>query len=100
MMTIGFSFLPSIRDPLKLYMQNLILDIFDRNYHQEMFTYLALFRKIGTFLFGTIISLVLMKLSLQHVLIILLALSLPIIYISIDVIKQINNIVKVQGTKS
>ena len=85
--TIGFSFLPSIRDPFKLYTRTIIFGTLDKMYHQEMFYYSEISRKTFAFVLGMIASSVLAELPLQYVMIILLATSLPVIYISAKVIK-------------
>ena len=87
-MTIGFSLILMVRDPIKLYMQNLILDKFDSNYHQTLFAYLTMFRKIGQCIFGAIVSCLLIKLDLQYVVWMLLCISVVNIFFSK---KMLNN---------
>ncbi|MDR1300497.1 MAG: MFS transporter [Candidatus Nomurabacteria bacterium] len=90
-MTLGFSLVVATRDPLKLYITNLVLNSFPSSSHQEMISYLALVRKIGTFILGIIITLSLTKLQLQHAILILLAAALPAIYVSVKLMKQVKN---------
>lgn len=90
-MTIGFSFLPSLRDPVKIYTQALVLETFDKKRHKEIFSYLSLCRHIGKFVISALVSAVLLKVSLQYVFILFLIGTIPIIYLSLRLRKEIRD---------
>lgn len=71
-MTFGFSLILEVRAPIKTYMQNLTLNSFTEDHHQNMITYLGFFRKIGTILCGGLISCVLSRFSINIAIFVLL----------------------------
>ena len=91
-MTIGFSILPSLRDPIKIYTQNLILQTYDKTVQKDIMIYLSLARHIGKFLLSLIASFVLLKLPIQYLFLIFLITTIPLIIISIRIIKSIRNL--------
>lgn len=86
-MSLGFSFFPSLREPVKIYSQNFILETFDKEYHKDSLLYLFLAENIGKFLFSLISSYFLIGLPLQYLFILLTIALLPIVYISIKIIR-------------
>jgi Nitrate/nitrite transporter len=93
-MTIGFSLLPSLRDPIKIYTQNLILETYDKAVQKDTMVYLSLARHIGKFLLSLLASFVLLKLPIQNLFLVFLVITLPLIIISTGVLKSIKELSK------
>jgi len=93
-MTIGFSLLPSLRDPIKIYTQNLILETYDKTVQKDTMVYLSLARHIGKFLLSLLASFILLKLPIQNLFLVFLIITLPLIIISIKVLKSIRELSK------
>lgn len=83
LMGLGFSILPSMRDPLKIYAQNLVLQKFAKKYQKDILMYLATARQMGAFLFGSVASAVLLNFSLEYVYLLFAVMIVPIVYIGV-----------------
>lgn len=68
-MACGFFLILAVRDPFKIYIQDLILRIAKPEEQQAIFAYLELGKKIGTTIMGFVVSAVLLKLSIIWVII-------------------------------
>jgi len=68
-MACGFFLILAVRDPFKIYIQDLILRIAKPEEQQAIFAYLELGKKIGTTIMGFAVSAVLLKLSIIWVII-------------------------------
>lgn len=90
-MALGFSILPSLRDPIKIYSQNLILNKFDKKYQKDTMVYISLARHIGKFIFSLFASYILVRLPLQYLFFAFIIATLPLIYIAIKIIKNTRN---------
>lgn len=89
-MTLGFSIFTSLRDPIKIYIQNLILETFEKKHHKDIFMCLSLSRSIGKFLFGLFASYLLLQFPLQYLFISFCIDTIPLIFISIKINKYVN----------
>lgn len=85
-MTLGFSIFPSLREPVKIYSQNLLLNTYDKNYHKDMLIYFSFARHIGKFLFSLFASYILLKLPIQYLFIAFLISTIPLIYLTTKII--------------
>ncbi len=83
LMGLGFSILPSMRDPLKIYAQNLVLQKFAKKYQKDILMYLATARQMGAFLLGSVASAVLLSFSLEYVYLLFAVMIVPIVYIGV-----------------
>lgn len=63
-MTCGFFIILAVRDPFKIYIQDLILKVTEPEEQQAIFANLELARKIGQTLLGFVVSAVLLQVSL------------------------------------
>ena len=89
LLTIGFSIYPSLREPVKIYTQNLILTTYSKKYHKDILVYMSLAKHIGTFLFSLFASFILLKLPIQQLFIALIFLILPMIVITTTILKTL-----------
>lgn len=69
MMACGFFMILAVRDPFKIYIQDLILRVTEPEDQQAIFAYLEFGKKIGTTIIGFVVSIVLLKLSMIWVII-------------------------------
>ena len=72
LMALGFLILLAIRDPMKTYIHDLTLNNTRPEDHQNIFTYLALVRKIGVSILGVIATMILTQYNLIWVIVMLL----------------------------
>ena len=84
-LTLGFSSFPSLREPIKIYSQNLVLNKFDKKYYKDCLVYLSLFSHIGEFIFSLFASFMLFLLPIQYLFICFLISLFPFIYISFKI---------------
>ena len=68
-MAFGFFVILAVRDPFKIYIQDLILRVTEPEEQQAIFAHLELGKKIGTTMMGFVVSIVLLKLSIIWVII-------------------------------
>lgn len=66
-MSIGFFIILAVRDPVKLYFQDLVLKHTEANKQQSALTWLHFSRKLGNCALGLIISAVLLKIEMIYV---------------------------------
>ena len=90
-MAIGFIIILSIRDALENYCRTIVLDNCSFNERDKVATYYYLARVIGTFLFSSIISLILLKFDLRFVIFYLFITSLLVALITIKSFKIVNS---------
>jgi len=87
--TLGFSIFPSLKEPIKIYCQNLILNTFDKKYHKDSLIYLSLARHVGKFILSLFVSWFLLRYSIHYLYIIFIIILLPLIYISIKIVTKV-----------
>lgn len=75
LMAAGFCIILMIRDPFKIFMQDLVLSNIKHSEQQVIFAYMELGRKIGTAGISLLITAMLTKLTLIYVIILMLILS-------------------------
>lgn len=90
LMSLGFFVFFGIRDLFANYIKTLLLNSCSEKYHEQAITYLTLSRKVGKFLIGGAITLILLKFDLIYVIIFLLIISI----LNILIIKRICNLLK------
>lgn len=88
-MTLGFSAFPSLREPIKIYVENLVLETFDKKYQKDALVYLSLSTYIGKFIFSFLATLILIKFPLQYLFILFLLIIIPLIFLSFKIIKKL-----------
>lgn len=91
LMSIGFFGLFSICDLLKNYMQTLLLNNCEEQNYEQAITYLALARKTGKFLLGSVITLLLVKIDILYIIILFFIISI----INIFIIRKIYRLAKI-----
>lgn len=69
LMTLGFCIILAVRDPFRLYTNDIILKLAKEDEQQVAFSYIQFARKVGTTMCGLIISALLIKLQLIYVII-------------------------------
>lgn len=69
LMAIGFFIILSVRDPFKIYIQDLILRVTKPEEQQAIFAHLELARKIGQTAMGFVVSVTLLKVSMIWVIV-------------------------------
>ncbi len=89
-MAIGYCIILAIRDPYKIYAQDLILKNSNPIMHQELLTDMELTRKIGALVLGLIISAMLLKLKMLVVIIVLFILATIEFRVGIRLYKKLN----------
>lgn len=67
MMVIGFCIILAVRDPFKIYIQDLLLKISEPEEQQALFAHLELARKIGQTALGFVVSAALLKFSMMWI---------------------------------
>ena len=90
LMALGFFVFLGIRDLFANYIKTLLLNSCSEKYHEQAITYLTLSRKVGKFLMGGAITLILLKFDLIYVIIFLLIISI----LNILIIKKICDLLK------
>lgn len=98
-MSIGYIIILFIRDPFKIYMQDLALNSTSNEYHQTLLTTIELYRKIVRAIISLGFSIVLIDYPMILVISILLILSILEILISIKLYKLVINANDVQNIK-
>lgn len=68
-MASGFFIILAVRDPFKIYIQNLILRVAEPGEQQAIFAHLELGKKIGTTVMGFVVSAVLLRVSIIWVIV-------------------------------
>ena len=84
--SFGFSFIPLLRDPLRIISQNLIFEKIDKKYHEDALAYLTLGRNIFKFAISLVVSAFLLNFSVGHLFIMLVLFSLPVFVIIFKII--------------
>jgi hypothetical protein len=92
LIAVGFSGLFAIHDAMKLFIEVVIVEKINKQYHQEMFSYISLFRKMGGFIFSTIVTLILTNHELYIAIIALSFMSLIVLLISFKFFKQLKTL--------
>lgn len=90
LMSMGFCLILSVRDPYRLYTQDVVLKITDPEDHQVAISYIQFARKVGTTICSLVISAVLLKWHLIYVIFGITALAIVEIIITIRLYKMIN----------
>lgn len=90
LMSMGFCLILSVRDPYRLYTQDIVLKITDPEDHQVAISYIQFARKVGTTICSLVISAVLLKWHLIYVIFGITALAIVEIIITIRLYKMIN----------
>ena len=67
LMAIGFCLILSVRDPYRLYTQDIVLKITNQKEHQVVVSYIQFARKVGTTICSLVIAAILLKWSLIYV---------------------------------
>lgn len=88
LMVIAFSFFPALRDPINIFIQNMILEKFSKDYQKDSMVFLSLSKYIGQFITSAIASIILLKLPMQFLFILFSFISIFIIMLA----KKIFNI--------
>ncbi len=88
LMVIAFSFFPALRDPINIFIQNMILEKFSKDYQKDSMVFLSLSKYIGQFITSAIASIILLKLPIQFLFILFIFISIFIIMLA----KKIFNI--------
>ena len=88
-MATGFCIILMIRDPFRIFMQDLVLSNTKYSEQQVIFAYMDLGRKIGTAVISILITAILTKLSLIYVIIIMLILAVAHCFVAIKLYKLI-----------
>ena len=88
-MVIGFCIILMIRDPFRIFMQDLLLENSKYEDQQTLFTYMELGRKLGTAGISILITAVLTQLTLIYVIGLLLALAAAQLFVAIKLYKLI-----------
>ena len=88
LMVIAFSFFPALRDPINIFIQNMILEKFSKDYQKDSMVFLSLSKYIGQFITSAIASIILLKLPIQFLFILFSFISIFIIMLA----KKIFNI--------
>lgn len=89
LMGIGFTIILFVRDPFKLYIQDVVLEQTAKEHHQTILTLLAFAMKVGTATISLAFTLVLLKYPLFTVMAILLVLAIIELLLSIMLYKEI-----------
>lgn len=90
-MSFGYVIILFIRDPLRIYMQNLALNSIDKKSQQTLLTTMELLRKIIRAIMSLTFTLILIDNSMILVMIILFILSIVEIFISIKIYELVIN---------
>lgn len=90
-MVIGFSFFPALRDPINIYIQNLLLERFSKKYQKDTLIYLSFTKNVGKFILSGFASLILIKAPLPHLFLSFIILTLILIGQSISIIYELKN---------
>lgn len=88
-MAAGFCIILMIRDPFRIFMQDLVLSNTKHNEQQVVFAYMELGRKIGTAGISILITAMLTKLSLIYVIILMLILAVAHCFVARKLYKLI-----------
>lgn len=88
-MAVGFCIILMVRDPFRIFMQDLVLSNTKHSEQQVVFVYMELGRKIGTAGISILITAMLTKLSLIYVIILMLTLAVAHCFVSIKLYKLI-----------
>lgn len=85
LMTFGFSILPSLRDPFRIYCENLCLQRLQKSYQKDALLYLNVARRCGELVVSGLASIILLRAPLEYVFISFSLLTLPVIVYSLKV---------------
>lgn len=90
LMTIGFCLILSVRDPYRLYIQDIVLKLTNPEEHQVVISYTQFARKLGTTICSLFISAILLKWPLIYVIIAVSILATIEIIITLKLYKMIS----------
>lgn len=90
LMSVGFCLILSVRDPYRLYTQDIVLKITNPEEHQVAISYIQFARKVGTTICSLVISAILLKWSLIYVMFVISILAIIEIIITLKLHKMIN----------
>lgn len=90
-MVMGFSFFPALRDPINIYIQNLLLEKFAKRYQNDTLIYLSFTKNFGKFILSGFASLILLKAPLHYLFISFACLTVLIIAQSIYITQELKN---------
>ncbi len=96
LMTIGFCLILSVRDPFRLYIQDVSFKLVSTNQYQTAISYIQFSRKVGTTICSLIVYAILLKWELINVIYGLLGLSIMQAIISI----KLYNMIKYEMVKN
>lgn len=88
-MAAGFCIILMVRDPFRIFMQDLVLSNTKHSEQQAVFVYMELGRKIGTAGISILITVTLTKLSLIYVIVLILILSIAHCFVARKLYKLI-----------
>lgn len=86
-MSVGFFLILAVRDPIKVYVQDILFQRCPKGYDQELITYLAFFRSLGNAFVSLIVTSILFKFTLSHVMVFTLIVSIICFLISYKIYK-------------
>ena len=86
--TIGFSVIPFLRDPIKIFCQKTVFERFDEKYQKDIFAFMAMGKSLIKFVLSLAVSFSLMYISLHNLFYIFLALMIPVLIVSVVFIKN------------
>ena len=93
-MALGFFLILATRDSFQVYIEDTALNIVDKEEQQKIMLDLEIYRKIGTLIISTAITLILLKYELVIIMFLLLILSVIEIFISKKLCKKLENVKK------
>ena len=82
--TIGFSVIPFLRDPIKIFCQKTVLEKFAEKYHKDIFAFLSMGRSLIKFALSLLISSFLLYIPLQYLFVLFLILLVPVTLMSVS----------------
>ena len=80
--TIGFSVIPFLRDPAKIFCQKIVLEKFDEIYHKDILAFMSMGRSLIKFVLSLLISFTLIYIPLHYLFVVFLSLLIPVMIMS------------------
>lgn len=87
----AFSCFPSLRDPVNIYIQNLLLEKFSKEYQKDTMIYLSLSKHIGQFIISSVATIILLKFPLQYLFFIFSIILVFLILLTFKIKKILEN---------
>lgn len=86
-MSVGFFLILAVRDPIMVYVQDILFQRCPKGYDQELIIYLAFFRSLGNAFVSLIVTSILFKFTLSHVMVFTLIVCIICFLISYKIYK-------------